>query len=295
MDVQEIIKLAVSITDENNSYVKQAARSQSFLINATDSSGTVDRFITMMDNRNANDWKNKFLAAGFTNVSVSPWTSSGNLSFDDVDSSFLSEISNRPKIGYSLSPTRKNPYAGTDVDQFSSDPRFGTHSSVDTNYLQSYLAKLMKEPKDKIKAGWYDGSILDWITKIVSLYPELAEVLDKQYPDIYSNSLLGKHLIKEKIDPSTYYPSELEIDHFGIDMYPLWTWLSVKDVPAKYIPYKLMTEELNKILIKAKSHKFHKQFSQPEMSEFYDELESKRMDREDKAAKIFKLISRGRI
>lgn len=295
MESQELIKLAIKITQENNSYIKEAARSQSFLIKATDASGTEDRFITVKDIRSADDWRNQFTTAGFTNVTVSPWSSSGNLDFSDVDSAFYTEISSRPKIGYSLSPTRKNPFAGADVDQFSTDPRFGSHMWFNTNYLQTYLAKLMKEPKDKIKAGWFDGSILDWVTKIASLRPELSEVLDKQYPDIYSNPILGKHLIEEKIDPSTYYPSDLEIDHFGIDMYPLWTWLNFRDVPSKYIPYKLMTEALDQIHNEAKKHKFHKQFSQPEMTEFYDELEAKRMEKEDNAAKLFKLISRGRI
>ena len=65
MENEEIIRLAVQLTEENNSVYKKAARNQAFMIKAEDSSGTVDTFITIQGTQNADDWKKQFETAGF--------------------------------------------------------------------------------------------------------------------------------------------------------------------------------------------------------------------------------------
>lgn len=168
MENEEIIRLAVQLTEENNSVYKKAARNQAFMIKAEDSSGTVDTFITVQGTQNADDWKKQFETAGFKNVFVSPFRSSGNLQYSDVDATFFNEISNRAKWQMTHSPTGinspffdYNPYAGSDVGFDSGDTRVGTaHSIDDTNKYQDYINQtLVPTQKDKIFSGWYDGFI----------------------------------------------------------------------------------------------------------------------------------------
>lgn len=294
MENQEIIKFAVKFI-ENDTQVKQAAREQAFIIKASDSTGTEDRFITTKGRETANDWKRQFTAAGFTNISVSPWQFEGNLSFSDVDAAFFNEVSNRPKIGYDLTPTRQNPFHGTNVDLYSTDARYKTdHSWKTDNFLHKHLVSKMNSDESKIRAGWFEGELTDWVNKIAALEPSLANVLDEQYP-YYNSTHILKHIIEEKIDASSFVPTEQEIDYFGIDMYPLFFYLQQDYLRTKVVPYKLMNEALDKVYDAAIKHKFHKQYNQPEMSEFQARRNQELVNKEDQAAGWLNLLLRSKV
>ena len=144
MENHEIIKLAVRLTEENNSVYKIAAVNQAFIIKAKDKLGTVDTFITVRGIETADQWQTAFTNANFTDVVVSPFRGSGNLSIGDVNSDLLDAVSQRAKWrfetkpeGYNTPFTSYNPYAGKDTQFDPSDSRLGATFSVDdTNEYQ---------------------------------------------------------------------------------------------------------------------------------------------------------------
>jgi hypothetical protein len=138
MENHEIIKLAVRLTEENNSVCKIAAINQAFMIKAKDKLGTIDTFITVRGIETADQWKLAFTTAGFSDVIVSPFRGSGNLSMRDVNSDLFDAVSERAKWrfetkpeGYNTPFTSYNPYAGKDTEFDSSDPRLSKTVSVD--------------------------------------------------------------------------------------------------------------------------------------------------------------------
>lgn len=303
MENEEIIRLAVQLTEENNSVYKKAARNQAFMIKAEDSSGTVDTFITVQGTKNADDWKNQFTAAGFRNVVVSPFRSSGNLQFSDVDATFFNEISNRAKWQMTHSPTGinspffdYNPYAGSDVGFDSGDTRVGTaHSIDDTNKYQDYINQtLVPTQKDKIFSGWYDGSLTAWINKLIPLKDSNAkEILEKKYAYLYGNAPLQKFLLDKDIDPTTFSPTKFQINSLGIKMYTLFDILTASNIELDDFPENLIQSELKTMVDNAKSHKFHKQYEQSDMNQFQEKEIDEETEKYKNRWTVLKTILRG--
>jgi hypothetical protein len=303
MENEDIIRLAVQLTEENNSLYKKAARDQAFMIKAEDSAGTVHTFITVEGSNTADQWKSQFTTAGFGNVAVSPFRSSGNLNFIDVDPTFFAEISNRPNWRMTHSPTGRNtpftdynPYAGSDVGFDSSDTRVGTaHSIDDTNKYQDYINQtLVPTPKDKIFAGWYDGSLMAWINKLISFTDSNAkEIFKKEYAYLYGNAPLQKFLLDKDIDPTTFSPTKFQINSLGIKMYTLFDILSATAIDLDDFPEKLITDELGKMVDNAKSHKFHKQYEQRDMDKFQQTEIDNQSEKDQKTLKLWQKIIRG--
>lgn len=303
MENEDIIRLAVQLTEENNSVYKKAARNQAFMIKAEDSSGTVDTFITVQGTQNADDWKNQFTAAGFRNVVVSPFRSSGNLQYSDVDATFFNEISNRAKWQMTHSPTGinspffdYNPYAGSDVGFDSGDTRVGTaHSIDDTNKYQDYINQtLVPTQKDKIFSGWYDGSLTDWINKLIPLKDSNAkEILEKKYAYLYGNAPLQKFLLDKDIDPTTFSPTKFQINSLGIKMYTLFDILTASNIELDDFPENLIQSELKTMVDNAKSHKFHKQYEQSDMNQFQEKEIDEETEKYKNRWTVLKTILRG--
>lgn len=303
MENEDIIRLAVQLTEENNSVYKKAARNQAFMIKAEDSSGTVDTFITVQGTQNADDWKNQFTAAGFRNVVVSPFRSSGNLQYSDVDATFFNEISNRAKWQMTHSPTGinspffdYNPYAGSDVGFDSGDTRVGTaHSIDDTNKYQDYINQtLVPTQKDKIFSGWYDGSLTAWINKLIPLKDSNAkEILEKKYAYLYGNAPLQKFLLDKDIDPTTFSPTKFQINSLGIKMYTLFDILTASNIELDDFPENLIQSELKTMVDNAKSHKFHKQYEQSDMNQFQEKEIDEETEKYKNRWTVLKTILRG--
>ena len=281
MENEDIIRLAVQLTEENNSVYKKAARNQAFMIKAEDSSGTVDTFITVQGTQNADGWKKQFETAGFKNVFVSPFRSSGNLQFNDVDPTFFNEISNRAKWQMTHSPTGinnpffdYNPYASTDPSGFDpTDTRAGSsHSIDDTNKYQDYINRtLVPTQKDKIFSGWYDGSLIDYINKLIPLYPS----------------------IDKDIDPTTFSPTKFQINSLGIKMYTLFDILTASNIELDDFPEKLISPVLKEIIDKAKSHKYFRQYEKSDMDKFQEKDIDEETEKYKNRWTVLKTILRG--
>jgi hypothetical protein len=114
-----IIKLAKEIVNENNKVYKVSAKQRVFIIYATDGTGTQDRFITTPNLKTEMDWKRQFESVNFTDVLVRPFGTktlrgvSGDLDFSEVTPDLYNNSTNRPKINYTESPTKENPYSGS--------------------------------------------------------------------------------------------------------------------------------------------------------------------------------------
>jgi hypothetical protein len=304
MENEDIIRLAVQLTEENNSLYKNAARNQAFIIKAEDSSGTVDTFITVQGPETADQWKNQFSTAGFGNVVVSPFRSSGNLSFSDVDPAFFAEISKRAKwqvthspTGYDTPFTDYNPYAGSDVGFDTSNPRTpmaASYSLDDTNKYQNYIDKdLLKEPKYKVFAGWYNGSLIDWINKLIPISDQIKDILEKQYAYLYGNAPLQKYLLDKDIEPKSFAPTKFQINTLGIKMYSLYAILSTPDIELDDFPEGLILPEMQNIVNIAKAHKFFKQYEQSDMDQFQNNEIQEKSDKDVRTWNLIKKILRG--
>lgn len=304
MENEDIIRLAVRLTEENNSLYKKAALDQAFMIKAEDSAGTVDTFITVAGPKTADEWKNQFLYAGFKNPKVSPFRSSGNLQFRDVDADFFTETSNRPNWQMTHSPTGidspffdYNPYAGSNVGFDSTDTRVGAaHSLDDTNKYQDYINKtLVPTQKDKIFAGWYDGSLMDWINKLILLKEDsnAKEILKKEYAYLYGNAFLQKFLLDKDIEPTTFSPTKFQINSLGIKMYTLFDILNTSNIELDDFPEKLIKDQLEIIVTNAKSHKFHKQYEQSDMNQFQEKEIDEQSEKDSHRWTILKTLLRG--
>lgn len=304
MENEDIIRLAVQLTEENNSLYKNAARNQAFMIKAEDSSGTVDTFITVQGPETADQWRNQFLTAGFGNVVVSPFRSSGNLSLSDVDPAFFAEISKRAKwqvthspTGYDTPFTDYNPYAGSDVGFDASNPRTpmaASYSLDDTNKYQNYINKdLLKEPKYKVFAGWFNGSLIDWINKLIPISDQIKDILEKQYAYLYGNAPLQKYLLDKDIEPKSFAPTKFQINTLGIKMYSLYDILSTPDIELDDFPEGLILPEIQNIVNIAKAHKFFKQYEQSDMDQFQNNEIQEKSDKDVRTWNLIKKILRG--
>lgn len=303
MGNEDIIRLAVKLTEENNSVYKKAAMNQGFMIKAEDSSGTVDTFITVQGTQNADDWKLQFEIAGFKNVFVSPFRSNGNLQFSDVDPTFYNEISNRAKWQMTHSPTGinnpffdYNPYAGSDVGFDSGDTRVGTAHSIDnTNKYQDYINQtLVPTQKDKIFSGWYDGSLMAWINKLILLKDSNAKKkLEKEYAYLYGNAPLQKYLLDKDIDITKFSPTKFQINSLGIKMYTLLNILTASNIELDDFPEKIIQSELKTMVEDAKSHKFHKQYEQSDMNKFQEKEIDEETEKYKNRWTVLKTILRG--
>lgn len=302
MENEDIIRLAVQLTEENNSLYKKAARDQAFMIKAEDSFGTVDTFITQRGSETADQWRNQFTTAGFGNVVVSPFRSSGNLQFSDVDKTFFAEISNRAKWQMTHSPTGLNtpltdynPYAGSDVGFDSTDTRAGSsHSYEPSNKYQEYIDQaLLPDVKNKIFAGWFDGSLIAYINKLIPLDPSIEEILKKEYAHLYGNAPLQKFILDKDLDPTKFSPTKFQINSLGIKMYPLLDILTASNIELDDFPEDLITAELKEIIGKAKSHKFHKQYGQSDMDQFQQKEIDDQLDKDTDRWNLFTAIMRG--
>lgn len=288
MKDEDLIKLAQKIVNENNLVYKFSAKSRSFIIYATDGNGTVDRFITGLNDKSEFDWKSKFESAGFKNVSVRPFGTSttyggqisGDLSFDEVDTNFFNNSTNRPKITYNESPTRQNPYEG--YQYVPADSRLTTPSVDSTNELQNYMFEKLKSTEDRIRAGWYGGSLISWLSVLSkdSEGKQIENLLLEEFPYM-NNSMLEKHLIDRQLKLEEYKPSKYEIRYFSIVMQPLAYYISTPDVSFTDVPEDRVKQALDSIIKSAMSFRKHKQYGSKEMSEFFDEHQRKLVKRQD--------------
>jgi hypothetical protein len=281
MENHEIIKLAVRLTEENNSVYKIAAINQAFMIKAKDKLGTIDTFITVRGIETADQWQSAFTTAGFSDVIVSPFRGRGNLSIKDVNSDLFDAVSERAKWrfetkpeGYNTPFTSYNPYAGKDTEFDSSDPRLSKTVSVDdTNEYQKYLFKnYFKEEKDRIFSGWFDGSLVDWLSKIASIDTDVNDILSKTtFAYLYSSPKIIQFMYDMSVhnpefDPKTFEPSKVQIKNLIIKMYPLINILVASSVDADEFPENLIYPQLDMIVQKARNHKFFKQYEQEDLN-----------------------------
>lgn len=308
MENHEIIKLAVRLTEENNSVYKIAAVNQAFIIKAKDKLGTVDTFITVRGIETADQWQTAFTNANFTDVVVSPFRGSGNLSIGDVNSDLLDAVSQRAKWrfetkteGYNTPFTSYNPYAGKDTQFDPSDSRLGATFSVDdTNEYQKYLfEKYFKEEKGRILAGWFDGNLVDWLSKIASIDTEANEILSKKtFAYLYSSPKIIQYMYDMSVhnpefNPKTFEPSKVQIKNLIIKMYPLMDILIASDVDADEFPEDLIYPQLDMIVQKARNHRFFKQYEQKDLDEMQQSEINEQFEKDKATYQKIKRFLRG--
>jgi hypothetical protein len=307
MENEEIIKLALKLTEENNSLYKKAARNQAFMIKAEDSLGTVDTFITVEGLQNADAWKKQFETAGFGNVVVTPFRTSGNLNFNDVDSNFFNEISKRSKWQMTHSPkglntpfTPYNPYAGSNVGFDATDSRLapGSHSVNGGNKYQEYISQKLKSDEDKVFAGWFDGSLEDWVKKIESLSDNVRDALKVEYANLHSSPQLTQYFDQVRrrnpeYNLKVYKPENYDIKYYKIDMTELGDILQLSSVDLDDYPEELILPVLDSIIETARKHKLHKQYKQEDMDKFQQDEIDDQLSKDVKTWNIIKKVLRG--
>lgn len=308
MENREIIKLALRITEENNSVYKISAVSQAYIIKAKDLLGTVDTFITVKNTDTPETWKATFERAGFADVIVSPFRGSGNLSLSDVDTDFLNAVSERAKWSFQTKPeglntpfTPYNPYAGKDVPFDPSDTRLGgTTSYDDTNEYQKYLVdNFFKDDKGRVFSGWYDGSLVDWLLKIASLDNDVDEILNnKTFAYLYSSPKIIQYKYDMSVhnpdfNPKNFQPSKAQIKDLLIKMYPLMSILSGSGVDADEFPENLIYPQLDAIVQKARNHKFFKQYEQKDLDAMQESEINEQFEKDKATYQKIKRFLRG--
>ncbi len=302
MENEEIIKSAVEIVKDNNAFIKVSAQQQAFIIKADDGYGIPDTFVTVKGNETADDWKRVFDAAGFKSVVVTPFKGAGNLSITDVNPDFLLRVQERAKWQHEHRPegintpfTDYNPYAGRDIEFDSADARLSSSYSHDSsNEYQDYLFQKVSQPKDKIFAGWYDGSLIDWILKLQSIDNKFKKILENKYAYLYGNALLQDYLLKNReIDPRSFKPSKFEIKSLGIKMYTVLNILSASSLELDEFPETLVIADLDSILKEAQEHKFHKQYQQSDFDKMLNTEINEQQEKDRKTFNYWQRIIRG--
>lgn len=284
-----LIRTAVKIVEENNKIYKTSARERVYIIYATDSTGTVDRYITVSNVKSELEWKQEFEKVGFSNVRVQPFDVPGDLDFSEVNVDLLKHSNARPKIDYTIKPTKNNPFEGSQSIN-TSDLRFGTISYDRSNSLQEFVFNQIKEPETRIRSGFFSGSLENWFVNLFS-NSNIEQLLKEQYPYMGNSSLLqylfDKQHLNEKSNAENYKPTDKEIIYFKIEMYPLIWWISEKNVRFADVPEKRIKEALNKIIDEAKNLKKNKQYGKTEMEGYYNNLEGERMKNQDNTRRMF--------
>lgn len=302
MENEEIIKSAVEIVKDNNAFIKVSAQQQAFIIKADDGKGIPDTFVTVKGNETADKWEKTFSLAGFTRIVVTPFKGAGNLSIKDVNPDFLLRVQERAKFQHEHRPegintpfTDYNPYAGKDVAFDSADPRLTSSYSHDSsNEYQDYLFQKVSTPKDKIFAGWYDGSLIDWILKLKNIDDNVKKILEK-------NSLICMEMLcckiiclkNREIKPQTFEPSKFEIKSLGIKMYSVLDILSASSLELDEFPETLVIKDLDAILKYAQEHKFHKQYQQSDFDNMLNTEVSEQQEKDRKTFNYWQRIIRG--
>lgn len=302
MENEEIIKSAVEIVKDNNAFIKVSAQQQAFIIKADDGYGIPDTFVTVKGNETADDWSRAFGAAGFKSITVTPFKGAGNLSITDVNPDFLLRVQERAKWQHEHRPEGipnpffdHNPYAGRDIKFDSADHRLSSSYSHDSsNEYQDYLFQKVLTPKDKIFAGWYDGSLIDWILKLQSIDDKFRKILENKYAYLYGNALLQDYLLKNRdIDPRKFEPKKFEIKSLGIKMYSVLDILSASSLELDEFPETLVIADLDKILKEAQEHKFHKQYQQSDFDNMLNTEISQQQEKDRKTFNYWTRIIRG--
>ena len=298
-----IIKVAKIIVDDNNKVYKLSAKQVAYIIYATDGNGTQDRFITNSNLHSPQDWKSKFESAGFKNVNVKPFGFkslitdkggiSGDLDIKEVDDKFFKNATNRPKINYSETPNRENPYSGS--QNIPSDTRLSTPSYDDTNELQKFIFDLIGNNQgERIRAGWYGGSLLDWLNKLESDTEgeAIQKILELEFPYM-NNSMLEKHLLDKQLSFEDFEPTKYQIRYFSIAMASLKYYITQPAEKFVNVPENKVKEKLKEIIALAQTFRKHKQYGNQEMSSYFDEHNKRLMDREDDTKDALMLMLKG--
>ena len=302
MENEEIIKSAVEIVKDNNAFIKVSAQQQAFIIKADDGYGIPDTFVTVKGNETADDWKITFSLAGFTRIVVTPFKGAGNLSITDVNPDFLLRVRERAKFQHEHRPEGipnpffdHNPYAGRDIKFDSADHRLSSSYSHDSsNEYQDYLFQKVSTPKDKIFAGWYDGSLIDWILKLQSIDDNVKKILEEKFANLYGNAFLQDYLLKNReIDPRSFMPSKFQIKSLGIKMYSVLDILSASSLELDEFPEDLVIGKLDAILKYAQEHKFHKQYQQSDFNNMLNTEVSEQQEKDRKTFNYWQRIIRG--
>jgi hypothetical protein len=163
-----------------------------------------------------------------------------------------------------------------------------------TNELQEFIFKQLKKEEDRIRAGWYRGSLKDWLKNIAN-DPEgkqIEEILKIEFPYM-NNSMLEKHLLDRQLSLADYTPTRYEIRYFAINMLPLFYYISQPGIDFIDVPENKVIEQLNSIINIAKSFKKHKHYGSKEMSEYFDEHQNKLMKRQDDTKDAIHLLMKG--
>jgi hypothetical protein len=294
-----IIKAAKIIVDDNNKVYKLSAKQVAYIIYATDGNGTQDRFITNKNDRSPQEWKNAFERVHFTNVIVKPFGTStldngsgGDLDFSEVTTNLYNTATSRPKINYSESPSRENPYAGT--QSIPTDSRLGTITYDKTNELQKYIYDNLKSDENRIRAGWYSGSLIDWLDR-VSKDPEgttIADKLEEEFPYM-KNHMLERHLVDKQLDFANYKPNRYDISYFNIRMNPLFNYIATPHSKFVDVPENRVIDNLKEIINAAQSFKKHKQYGSKEMQEHFGEHQRRLIKNEDDTKDAVMLLLKG--
>lgn len=295
-----IIKAAKIIVDDNNKVYKLSAKQLAYIIYATDGNGTQDRFITKKNILSPQDWKNKFEGVGFTNVVVKPFGFEtidggveGNLDISEVNKEFFNNATNRPKINYSESPSRENPYGGT--QNIPTDSRLGSITYDKTNELQKYIYDKLKSDDSRIRAGWYSGSLIDWLDRLSKDKAEgstILNALEVEFPYM-KNPSLERHLIDKQLNFADYEPNRYDISYFNIRMNPLFNYIATPYTKFVDVPENKVITKLEEIINSAQSFKKHKQYGSKEMQEHFDEHQRRLVKREDDTRDAVMLLLKG--
>ena len=202
--------------------------------------------------------------------------------------------------GFNTPLTPYNPYAGKDLEFDASDTRItgASYTFNGGNEYQDYLLKKLKSDKDKIFAGWYDGSLVDWVNKIASLSTDIAKKLEVEYPNLQSSPQLQHYFDQVRrrnpeYDVKTYNPEKWDIKYYNIDMVKLSDILALPSVDLDEFPESRITPVLDTIIQTANEHKFHKQYTQSDMNKFQQDEIDNQLEKDVKTWNLIKKVLRG--
>ena len=151
----------------------------------------------------------------------------------------------------------------------------------------------MPTQKDKIFSGWYDGSLIDYINKLIPLDPSIEKILKKEYAYLYGNAPLQKFLLDKDIDPTTFSPTKFQINSLGIKMYTLFDILTASNIELDDFPENLIQSELKTMVDNAKSHKYFRQYEKSDMDKFQEKDIDEETEKYKNRWTVLKTILRG--
>jgi hypothetical protein len=157
------------------------------------------------------------------------------------------------------------------------------------------MFEALKNDEARIRAGWYGGSLVDWLNKLES-DPEgkvaIQEILDTEFPYM-NNSMLEKHLLDKQLSFEDFEPTKYQIRYFSIAMASLKYYINQPGEKFVNVPENKVKDKLKEIITVAQSFKKHKQYGIKEMGEYFNEHQGKLMKRQDDTKDAIYLMLKG--